>query len=188
MLSLLVERDEIAEAQEALERVMENEFEGRERRNITFRPRSLTDQEVWTRARYWYRPGIRRGPNVTSPRFLNWFGVLVPATLSITVEANIPLQGRNGRVAGFFARDDSTGALYLMHSGNIGGGKSGVSGRAFRAWYGERLIPVYDDRDRVRFGSIMVSVGASDPTRPARRYVDSIEAFRRAVEAGENRH
>ena len=185
MLSLLVERDEIAEAQEALKRVMQDEFEGRVRRNITFRPQGLADQEVWTRGRYWYRSGILRGPDVTSPRFLNWFGVLAPGTLSITVEANIPLQGRNGRVAGFFARDDSTGALYLMHSGNIGGGKRGVSGRAFRAWYGDRRIPVFDERDRVRFGFIVVSVGASDPTRPARRYVDSIEAFRQAVEAGE---
>ena len=34
MLSLLVERDEIAEAQEALQRIMITEFPRRERRNV----------------------------------------------------------------------------------------------------------------------------------------------------------
>ena len=132
MLSLLVERDEIAEAQEALQRIMITEFPRRERRNVTFPPRGLSDQEVWTwRDRYWYRPGSVEGRNVTTPRVLNWFGVLAPGALSITVEVNVALQWRKGRAEGFFARDDSTGALYLLHSGNVGGGRPGVGGRAF---------------------------------------------------------
>ena len=181
MLSLLVERDEIAEAQEKLQIVMRDEFSGRERRNVTFRPSGLSDQEVWTRRDYWYRHGIIKGRNGTTPRFLNWFGVLAPGTLSITVEVNIAFEWKNGRAEGFFARDDSTGALYLMHSGNVGGGKKGVGGRAFRAWYGKRRVEVFDPNERVRFGFVVVPLGASDPTRSARRYVDAIEAFRKAI-------
>ena len=186
MLSLLVERDEIAEAQEALQRIMITEFPRRERRNVTFPPRGLSDQEVWTwRDRYWYRPGSLEGRNVTTPRVLNWFGVLAPGALSITVEVNVALQWRKGRAEGFFARDDSTGALYLLHSGNVGGGRPGVGGRAFRAWYGKRRVSIFDPNSRVRFGFVVIPLGASDPTRSARQYVDAIEAFRQAVEAEE---
>lgn len=188
MLSLLVERDEIAEAQEALRKVMSTEFPGREYRNITFRPGGLSDQEVWTwRDRYWYCPGVLEGRNVRAPRFVNRFGVLVlaPAGLGITVQANVALQWRKGRAEGFFARDESTGALYLLHSGNVGGGRPGVGGHAFRAWYRERGVSVVDPNGRVRFGFVVIPIGASDPTRSARRYVDAIEAFKQAVAVGE---
>ena len=185
MLSLLVGRDEIAKAQEKLQDVMRDEFPGRQRRNISFRPRVLADQEVWTRRHYWYHPGVLKGRNVTTPRHLNWFGTLAPDTLSITVEVNIPLEGRNGSVEGFFARDDSTGALYLMHSGNVGGGRPRVGGKAFRAWCGKRRPPVFDADERVCFGFVVVPLGASEPTRSARRYFDSIAEFREAVAAGE---
>ena len=185
MLSLLVERDEIAEAQAALQDIMSDEFPGRQSRNITFRPGGLSEQEIWTLGDYWYRPGVLKGRRATTPRFLNWFGVLAPGTLSITVEVNVALDGKKGHAEGFFARDDITGALYLMHSGNVGGGTRGVGGRAFRAWYSKRRVPVFDPDERVRFGFVVVPLGASDPTRPARRYVDSIEAFRQAVREGE---
>ena len=184
MLSLLVEPDEIADAQEALQDIMSDEFPGRQARNITFRPGGLAEQEIWTLRDYWYRPGLLEGPRATTPRFLNWFGVLTPGALNITVEVNVALDAETGRAQGFFARDDIAGALYLMHSGNVGGGRRGVGGRAFRAWYGKRRVPVFDPDERVRFGFVVVPLGASDPTRPARRYVDSIEAFKQAVTEG----
>ena len=186
MLSLLVERHEIAEAQEALQEVMSTEFPGRQRRDITFRPAGLSEEEVWIwRHHYWYRPGVLDGRNVTSPRFLNWFGVLPPDALNITVEVNVVRQWREGRAQGCFARDDSTEALYLLHSGNVGGGRRGVGGHAFRAWYGERGVPVVDPNGRISFGFVVIPIGASDPTRSARRYVDAIEAFKQAVADGE---
>ena len=185
MLSLLVERDEIAEAQETLQNVMRVQFPKHERRNISFRPRVLSDQEVWTRANYWYRPAVHEGRNGTTPRFLNWFGVLAQGTLNITVEVNIAFEWRNGRAEGFFARDDSTGALYLMHSGNVGGGRPGIGGRAFRAWYGKRCVPVFVGDKCERFGFVVIPIRAADPTRSARRYIDSIEEFKNAVSDGE---
>lgn len=186
MLSLLVDRGDIAAAQEALESVMRDEFSGRERRNISFRPSVLAQQEIWTwDDRYWYRHGALKGGDVKTPRLMNWFGVLAPGNLHITVEVNVALEWGKGHSEGFFARDDSTGALYLMHSGNVGGGRRGVGGRAFRAWYGKRQVPVIDPNDGVRFGFVVVPIGASDPTRSARSYVDAIEAFKAAVKARE---
>ena len=186
MLSLLVQRREIADAQEALKGVMRTEFSGHQRRAISFRPRVLARQQIWTwRDRYWYRHGVLKGRDVKTPRFLNWFGVLAPGNLHITVEVNVVLEWGKGHSEGFFARDDSSGALYLMHSGNVSGGVPGVGGRAFRAWYSKRCVPVIDPKERVRFGFVVVPIGASDPTRSARSYVDSIEAFKAAVGADE---
>ena len=186
MLSLLTERDEIAEAQEALQGVMHDEFPQHVLRNISFRPRVLDDQEVWTRDDYWYHPSVLERPDTKTPRFLNWFGLGAHAqgNLNITVEVNVALQGSSSRAAGFFARDDSTGALYLMHSGNVGGGRPGIGGSAFRTWYGKRRESVFADGKCVRFGFVVVPIQAADPTRPARRYVDSIEEFKKAVSEG----
>ena len=181
MLSLLIERDEIAEAQQTLEAVMRDDFAEHEFRNISFRPRVLPDQEVWTRDNYWYRPAVHEGRDVKSPRFFNWFGVVTRGNLNITTEVNVVFERGNGRAEGFFARDDGTGALYLMHSGNVGGGMPGVGGRAFRAWYGKRREPVFVGDQCVRFGFVVVPVQAADPTRSARRYIDSISDFKDAV-------
>ena len=42
-----------------------------------------------------------------------------------------------------------------------------------------------DPNEDVRFGFVVVPIGASDPTRSARSYVDSIAAFKAAVKAEE---
>ena len=179
MLSLLTERDEIADAQETLESVLREEFGEHDDRDISFRPRVLRDQDVWTEAGYWYRPAVHEGG--TTPRFLNWFGVLKDGSLNITVEVNVAFERRKGTAEGFFARDDGTGALYLMHSGNIGGGRPGIGGRAFRTCYSKRAEPVFVGNKCARFGFIVVPVQAADPTRSARRYIDSIRDFKKLV-------
>ena len=69
-----------------------------------------------------------------------------------------------------------------MHTGDVGGGKKGVSGPGFRAWYGEPCSEVFDGERRVRFGFIVIPLRALDPTRSARRYVDALGTFRDAVE------
>lgn len=182
MLSLLVESDEIAEAQEALQGLMHDDFDEHVLHNISFRPHVLRDQEVWTRQEaHWYRPAVHEGHNGTTPRFLNWFGVVTQGNLNITVEVNVAFEQGNGRAQGFFARDDGTGALYLMHSGNIAGGRPGVGGRAFRAWYGKQPEPVFLGDRCVRLGFVVVPVHSADPTRSARRYIDSISKFKDAV-------
>ena len=75
--------------------------------------------------------------------------------------------------------------IYLMHSGNVGGGRPGVGGRAFRAWYGKRRVPVFVGDKCARFGFVVIPIRAADPTRSARRYIDSIEEFKNAVSDGE---
>ena len=190
MLSHLVRRDEIAEAQTALVNLMRSEFPGVDERNITFRPTALKNQKLMTLSNYWYRASEVSGKDESSPRFLNWFGVLTPSPLHIAVEVNVLREGINPRVRGFFARDDTTGAVYLMHTGDVGGGIRGVSGKAFRAWRGEPRRGVFYEPRRevfygdgnVRRGFIVIPLNGLDPTRYAHRYVDRIRAFKDAVE------
>ena len=184
MLTLLVAQDEIAEAQEQLWAVLEEEFSDVERRNITTPAGREVDQEVRTHGEYWCWRSYADGRNVTTPRFLNSFGILAPGDLRITVEVNVVPEGRNPRVAGFFAEDRATGALYLMHTGDVRGGVTGISGRAFRAWYGKPRYEVLTPEGRVIFGFIVFPVHALAPTPTLLRYVDSIDAFRHGVEDG----
>ena len=175
MLSLLVGRHEIAEAQEQLQVTLRNEFTDGHPPDHPY-PR-------FTRGKYWYR--AEPPPHgVAVPRFLNVFGIVAPAEYQPVVEVNVPQEGRDNRVAGFFARDTTTGATYLMHSGDVGGGQRGMGGEAFRSWLTSKPMPVFDTLPEPRLGFIVMPVAASDATRPLIRYIDSVERFRLSVRDG----
>src|SRR5436309_9377234 len=60
--------------------------------------------------RYWCCFGIEHPPSTQS--------------LSITCEVNPPIEGVDRRIAGAFLRD-SLGAIYIAHSGKVGGARKG---------------------------------------------------------------
>ena len=70
----------------------------------------------------------------TTPRHWNAFGFAEEfsssKSLDITCEINIPLSKGTWAVAGAFARDES-GAIYIVHTGRIGGGRPGIGRTAF---------------------------------------------------------
>ena len=172
MLTHLLSGTEIAEAQAALEATMGREFPDSETRTITYPRGSVPDAEVMTDGRYWYYPlEFDDDVDVGTRRTFNWFGILRPGHFRITVEVNVVPEGRNTQVRGFFARDHTTGALYLMHTGHVAGGARGVSGRAFRTWNGEPRTEVYDGHGNVRFGYSVMQINALDPTRSLIRYL-----------------
>ena len=170
MLLLLESKKEIAAAQSALEATMRREFGKTEIRNLTFQGGLIRNATVFTNGTYWYHPDKRIGSDSVSSRFLNEFGVLAPGNLSIAVEINVPHEGRTGRVAGFFARDHATGAIYLMHSGKVGGGQPGVGAYAFRAWLEEKPCEVVDSLGRTHLGFIAMSIDGSHATTSLLRY------------------
>ncbi len=59
----------------------------------------------------------------STKRYWNGFGVFREGAgaQNITVEINIALHVNTARVAGYFAQEPVSGAIYLMHSGKIGG-------------------------------------------------------------------
>ena len=87
-------------------------------------------------------------------------------------------------MAGFFARDNNSGSIYLFHSGRVGGGKTGVSKDEFLAWRGQKLIEVFDSHGSARDGIMVMAVDGLAATRSAIRYVASIADFKLAVGKG----
>lgn len=59
----------------------------------------------------------------------------------MTCQINPPKSGRNGRCAGVFLRD-SSGAVYLGHTGKLGGGGVGIGRTAFLKFYDKPLKEV----------------------------------------------
>ena len=85
-------------------------------------------------AKFWFVTDILLNRN----RWIFFFGTEDPQTsptLNITCEINMPKEGINRRCAGLFIRDVTNNAVYLTHSGKLGGGKSGVGKSEFWANY-----------------------------------------------------
>lgn len=186
MFSLIESKKEIAKAQRKLEAAIRRDFKMKAVKNIGHPGDTISDAEVVTDGRYWYRSSDYDDKDIPNPRRLNWFGLFKKdAALQISVEINTPYEGRNNNIAGFFARDNDTGSIYLLHSGRVGGGARGVGRTAFLAWSGQRPIDVVDSSGDIREGVLVMPIEGVAASRSAVRYIDIIASFKEAVRAGE---
>ena len=128
MFILIEDRAEIRRAQSQLEATLRREFSIKEVRDIGWQGDRLRAAKLHSNGEYWYwSQDHKTTPN---PRRLNWFGRINEGPgVGIAVEINIPYEGRNDSVAGFFAKHASSGQIYLFHSGRVGGGAKGQEGR-----------------------------------------------------------
>lgn len=186
MFSLLEARQEVAKAQRKLEATFRRDFPKRAVKNIGYPGGTTFDANVFSDGRYWFWSRDHNGSDVQNPRRLNWFGLFdEEGGLQITVEINTAYEGRNDQVAGFFARDNDTGTVYLMHSGRVGGGTKGVSKSALLAWSDQPQIEVVDASGGVRDGVLVMPIDGSAASRSGIRYIDTIARFKQAVKSGE---
>lgn len=185
MFSLIESKEEIAKAQRKLEATLRREFRRSVVKNIGYPGGTNFNAKVSTDNHYWFWSSDYNDSDVPNPRRLNWFGLFRDdADLQISVEINTAYEGRNDQVAGFFARDNETGSVYLLHSGRVGGGKKGVGKAAFLAWSDQRLIDVVDSSGGVREGVLVMPIEGKAASRAAKRYIDTIASFKQAVRAG----
>lgn len=186
MFSLLENKEDISKAQRKLETTIRREFNRKVIKNIGYPGGTTFDAKISTNENYWYWSEDYDGKDKSNPRRLNWFGLFKEDTdLQISVEINVPYEGRKGQVAGFFARDNDTGSIYLLHSGRVGGGTEGVGKAAFLVWSEQTLINIVDSTGNVRDGVLVMPVEGIAATRSAIRYIDIIANFKQAVRAGE---
>lgn len=188
MYVLLETRQEISTAQQSLEKKFKKAFPSLETRDIGYPSGTEYDAKVSTDGHYWFfsRNYSARGKK---PRRFNWFGLLSErGALNISVEVNTFHEGRDNSISGFYARDAETGHIYLMHSGRVGGGKKGVSKKAFLAHglyeFGLPLVPVVDSAGGIREGIIVMPVSSGGGVKSATRYVDAIVDFKLGVRDG----
>lgn len=186
MFSLIESKAEIAKAERKLEASFRRDFKQKATRNIGYPGGTTFAAQVVTNGLYWYWAADHDLLEAPNPRRLNWFGVFQDNhDLQISVEINTPFEGANGKIAGFFARDNETGSVYLFHSGRVGGGTAGVSKTAFLTWSGQRLVEVFDSSGNTRDGVLVMPVEGLASTRSAIHYVEKIVGFKKAVRAGE---
>lgn len=186
MFLLLESKNEIAKAQRKLEASIRRAFNKRATKNIGYPGGTTPDANVYTNGHYWFWSEDCDDSEEANPRRLNWFGLFrEDSDLQISVEINTPYEGRNDRVAGFFARDNDTSSTYLFHSGRVGGGRKGVGKMTFLAWSDQRLIGVVGSSGGIRDGVLVMPIEGTAATRSAVRYIDTIARFKQAVRAGE---
>ncbi len=185
MFTLIESKEEIARVQRKLESSIRRDFKQRAIKNIGYPGGTTFDASVFTDGAYWYWSSDLN-KDVANPRRLNWFGLFkAEGGLQISVEINTAYEGRNDQVAGFFARDNGTGSIYLLHSGRVGGGTKGVGKSAFLAWSDQRPVDVVDSSGGVREGVLVMPIDGIAASRSAVRYVDTIARFKLAVRAGD---
>lgn len=185
MFSFVESKEEIAKAQRKLEATIQREFKRKVLKNIGYPGGTTYDAKVFTDGTYWFWSSNADDSDIPNPRRLNWFGLFRDdVDLQISVEVNTAYEGRNDQVAGFFARDNDTGSIYLMHSGRVGGGTKGVGKAAFLAWSDQRPINVVDSSGGIREGVLVMPIQGIAASRSTIRYIDTIVRFKQAVRAG----
>lgn len=165
MFSLIETKKEISKAQRKLEA-------------------TIFDAKVFTNGRYWYQ-SKDCGEGDLKQRRLNLFGLISNDADQQIVQINTPYEGRNDKIAGFFARDNETGAIYLMHSGQVGGGVLGVGKTAFLVWSNQRPIEVVDSSGGIKEGVLVMPIEGVAASRSAIWYIDKVAEFKRAVREGD---
>jgi len=186
MFSLLESKEEIAKAQRTLEATIRRDFNTKTVKNIGYPGGTTFDAKVYTDHHCWFWSKDHNDAGEPNPRRLNWFGLFnEDSGLQISVEINTPYEARNDQIAGFFGRDNDTGAIYLLHSGRIGGGKKGVGKTTFLTWSNEHLTEVVDSSGGIRSGILVMPIEGKSATRSAIRYIETIAHFKQAVRAGE---
>ncbi|MCP5485089.1 MAG: hypothetical protein H7A22_06115 [Spirochaetales bacterium] len=89
-------------------------------------------------------------------RFWNAFGIgeaSPNAALSIVTEINFPFEGVNRRVAGAFASEPS-GAVHVLHSGKIGGGKAGIGKHLFQESFRGKWVTAKDEKSASEYALV----------------------------------
>jgi hypothetical protein len=185
MFTLLESKEEMAKAQRKLEATFRREFSKKVVKNIGYPGGTTHDVTVFTDDRYWFWSRDHNRSHIPNPRRFNWFGLFRDDNdLQITVEINVAYEGRNDQVAGFFARNIDTGAIYLLHSGRVGGGTKGVSKVEFLASSDQRLEKVADSSGGIREGVLVMPIEGMAASRSAIRYIEAIAHFKLAVRDG----
>lgn len=127
------------------------------------------------------------GAEEKSPRHWNGFGLVQELSNkksnNIVVEINIPTNGINRKVSGFFAKN-SSGKIGLFHRGGLGGGRKGIGKQAFLNWSSYELTQTITDG--INEKAILVGIiDSHDFTSRLHDFLLNIANFKQLATAGE---
>lgn len=178
MLVLLNTKKEKIAAERQFSEHLKKIWGKEEKRTITWRPDSKT-LDIVHDGKFWFVP-VAPHQKQSVLRYWNSFGFYkAKGNLNITVEINISTENDTKRVGGFFAKDDKSGELFLLHSGKVGGGAKGVGKKAFLAWCAEKPETIEAPDGTRREGIIVAPVGTSETADAVRRFIQKVADFKR---------
>ncbi len=130
--------------------------------------------------------GFQANPSPYDGRWIIWFGNDDPVgarMLNIVCEVNPPDDGINRRCAGLFVSDTAS-AVYLTHSGKIGGGRKGIGKSAFLSHYrGARETVAWPDGNETE----VIVIGRVDGDRlvaQVANFIHEVQRFKTAAAGG----
>lgn len=181
MLVLIENQKEISKLQNKFMDIVERYFHKKIRKQIGYPGGGVGEVEISTNGDLWYWSSIDAHKN-KGHKFLNWFGVIDDRkNLDISVELNIPLEGINNRVAGFFAQDPESKKTYLCHTGGVGGGTQGVGQTEFLVYANIPLKKVQNSQGEVRKCIVLMGINNEENLIPLQNYINLIVSFKSAV-------
>lgn len=171
------ERDK-AVAQQALKKRLAREMPSIGKRQIGY-PGGNQTLPLHVRNDFWFA-------SKDSDKQWNAFGFLREkgGQQFITVEINIPIGSNTRRIAGFFGKDTDTGRIYILHSGDIGGGAKGVGKNAFLTWTTYKLVSVVESDGQQRPGILVASVDSPDTVQRLEAFAERVRDFKDAAKKG----
>lgn len=173
----LLKSKEIVQAQAQLDRELKDELPHLGQRNLGFRGGSkVLDFFSRGKGQLYYASVFLDGRG-TTPRYWNAFGYYngkAHGSQTIAVEINIP-NPPSRRVAAFFARNNVTQDIFLLHDGRMGGGKEGVCRTGFLR-HSQLALASIVSPTQPRQAVVVTKLGS-------RSLVSDIDSFARAVVA-----
>ncbi|MBN9542111.1 MAG: hypothetical protein J0H77_35625 [Alphaproteobacteria bacterium] len=149
---------------------------------LTWRGGELRTTIHWARDdSFWWAFEPRRSGDGVAARHALLLGHAPDAPTrreSITCELNLPRTGVDRKVAGILAADDA-GALYLAHSGRMGGARPGQRKAGFRDFLADGVWREVTWPDGARSAALIVApLDSPRLTRLLGRFVDSVRRFK----------
>jgi hypothetical protein len=149
---------------------------------LTWRGGEMRTTIHWARDdRFWWAVEARGATKRSGARHALILGHAPDAPTkreSITCEINLPRTAADRRVAGFIAVDGK-GALYLAHSGRMGGARTGQRKASFRTFHGAGVWRAVQWPDGEESASLIVApLDSPRLTRLLGLFVDAVRRFK----------
>lgn len=173
MLKIVDNEQTIADAQKKFEEKFRSFHGQRIKTTLNHRGGNTKAELLWFEKPGFWVSSVKGG---AENRYWNAFGTENPEgrkNVYITCEVNFPKSGIDRKIGGAFAKDAS-GKLYMVHRGNMGGGKKGVGKLLFLDNYRNEFEVVQD----AEIESELPLIGALDSDK----FIEQVYDFIREVE------
>jgi len=181
MLHIIADEVEIRECQEELEILLRKNLNLESEYTIGF-PGGSWNTSVLYDENIWFTSDEIEEADSASPRFWNGFGLVKELAKNksnnIAVEINIPTNGINRRVSGFFAKNNKTDEILLMHRGKVGGGRKGIGKNAFLSWYQPTMQQVINDKGKIEEALIITSLKPKKFINGLTSFIEKVSRFK----------